>query len=86
MNNPKKPLTAQQAMNRASALCARCEQAPADVRAKLRSWGLGAADVTDVLRQLVASGKQYDAMPVPLSRTVLPSTGGEKSKSPISCG
>ena len=52
MNNPKKPLTAQQALNRASALCARCEQAPADVRAKLRGWGLGADDAADVLRQL----------------------------------
>ena len=52
MNNPKKPLTPQQALNRASALCARSEQAPADVRAKLRGWGLGAADAADVLRQL----------------------------------
>ena len=35
-----KPLTPDQAMNRAAALCARSEQAPADIREKLLKWGL----------------------------------------------
>lgn len=52
MNSPKKPLTLAQALNRASALCARCEQAPADIRSKLHDWGLSATDAAQVLRQL----------------------------------
>lgn len=56
MNNPKKPLTPGQAMNRASALCARSEQAPADVREKLLKWGLSPVDASQVLRRLVEQG------------------------------
>lgn len=56
MNSPKKPLTSQQALNRASALCARSEQAPADVREKLLKWGLTATDAATVLRQLTEHG------------------------------
>lgn len=56
MNSSKKPLTSQQALNRASALCARSEQAPADVREKLLKWGLTATDAAAVLRQLTEQG------------------------------
>ena len=56
MNNPKKPLTPAQALNRASALCARCEQAPADIRSKLHDWGLSATDAAQVLRELTEQG------------------------------
>ena len=56
MNSPKKPLTSQQALNRASALCARSEQAPADVREKLLKWGLTVTDAATVLRRLTEQG------------------------------
>lgn len=56
MNNPKKPLTASQAQNRAAALCARCEQAPGDIREKLTKWGLNASDANHVIAQLTAQG------------------------------
>lgn len=56
MNNPKKPLTAAQAMNRAAALCARSEQAPGSIREKLASWGINADDATQIMRQLTEQG------------------------------
>ena len=43
-------------MNRAAALCARTEQASADIHAKLLKWGLGGNDVARVLQQLVEQG------------------------------
>ena len=56
MNNPKNPLTPHQALNRASALCARSEQAPNDIREKLIKWGLSRNDADQVLRQLTEQG------------------------------
>ena len=56
MNNTKQPLTPEQAMNRAAALCARCEQAPGDMRDKLFKWGLSPTDASQVLRQLTEQG------------------------------
>lgn len=56
MNSPKRPLTPDQAMNRAAALCARSEQAPNDVREKLLHWGLSSGDASQVLRQLTEQG------------------------------
>ena len=56
MNNQRQPLTPQQAMNRAAALCARSEQAPADIREKLLKWGLSAPDAAQVCRQLMQEG------------------------------
>lgn len=56
MNNPKQPLTPAQAANRAAALCARCEQAPGEIREKLLKWGLSVADASQVLRQLTEQG------------------------------
>ena len=43
-------------MNRAAALCARCEQAPGDILEKLGKWGLSATDAAQVLRQLTEQG------------------------------
>ena len=51
-----KPLTPAQAMNRAAALCARSEQAPADIRGKLLKWGLSTSQAEDVLAQLIGQG------------------------------
>ncbi len=56
MNNPRKPLTETQAMNRAAALCARSEQAPRDIREKLLRWGLTTDEANQVLNQLVDQG------------------------------
>jgi len=56
MNTPRRPLTSQQAMNRAAALCARSEQAPADVRDKLIKWGLAPTEATRVLQELIGQG------------------------------
>lgn len=56
MSNIKRPLTVSQAMNRAAALCARSEQAPADIKEKLMKWGLNASDASQVTRQLTERG------------------------------
>lgn len=56
MNSPKQPLTPQQALNRAAALCARSEQASGDIHDKLVKWGLNANEVRQVLNQLVEQG------------------------------
>jgi len=56
MINDKKPLTPQQAMNRAAALCARSEQAASDLREKMMKWGLTPDEATRVLQQLTQQG------------------------------
>ena len=56
MNKSKQPLTPDQAMNRAAALCARSEQAPGDIREKLLKWGLTPTEARQVLRQLQEQG------------------------------
>lgn len=56
MNNPKRPLTPAQAANRAAALCARSEQAPADVHEKLLKWGLSPADAARIVSDLIGQG------------------------------
>lgn len=43
-------------MNRAAALCARSEQAPADIREKLLKWGLSVSAANRVLAQLIEQG------------------------------
>ena len=43
-------------MNRAAALCARSEQAPADIREKLVKWGLSVSAANQVLAQLIEQG------------------------------
>lgn len=56
MNKPKQPLTTDQALNRASALCAASEQAPGDIREKLMRWGLTADQASDILGRLIDDG------------------------------
>ena len=56
MNNSKRPLTPEQAMNRAAALCARSEQAPGDISEKLMRWGLSARDAARGIGQLTEQG------------------------------
>lgn len=56
MIKPKQPLTPNQALKRAAALCARCEQATGDVSAKLLQWGLGSDEARQVLEQLLKQG------------------------------
>jgi regulatory protein len=51
-----KPLTPDQAMNRAAALCARSEQAPGDMREKLVKWGLNHGEASQVLSRLIEQG------------------------------
>ena len=43
-------------MNRAASLCARSEQAPADIREKLVKWGLSVSAANQVLAQLIEQG------------------------------
>ena len=43
-------------MNRAASLCARSEQAPADIREKLVKWGLSLSAANQVLAQLIEQG------------------------------
>ena len=56
MPSPQRTLTPQQAMNRAAALCARSEQAPADIRQKLLGWGLSPAQAAQVVQDLTGQG------------------------------
>ena len=56
MSYTKRPLTVEQATNRAAALCARSEQAPADITDKLMKWGLSASDAARVTQQLIEGG------------------------------
>lgn len=56
MSESKRPLTLAQAMNKAAALCARGEQAPADIREKLMKWGLNGRDASQVINQLIEGG------------------------------
>ncbi len=48
----KKPLTIENAMSRAAALCARCEQCSPDIEKKLVSWGLSGDAVRKVITEL----------------------------------
>lgn len=56
MSYTKRPLTVEQATNRAAALCARSEQAPADITDKLMKWGLSTSDAARVTQQLIEGG------------------------------
>lgn len=47
-----KPLTAEEALSRTAALCARCEQCTPDLRKKMAAWGLSASDSDRVIRKL----------------------------------
>lgn len=49
----KKPISPQNALARAAALCSRCEQAPSDIRNKLTSWGLTSHDAEIIIQRLI---------------------------------
>lgn len=48
----KRPLTAEQAYERAALLCGRAEQAVSDIERKLSSWGVGACESAKVIKRL----------------------------------
>ena len=52
---PKKPtiLSPEKALYRAAALCSRCEQSEADIRAKLATWGISPSDTDSIIERLV---------------------------------
>lgn len=53
MNNNRRPISIPQALNRASALCSRSEQAPSAIREKLLKWGLTPNEASQVLQRLL---------------------------------
>lgn len=48
----KTPLTIENALSRAAALCVRCEQCSPDILKKLSAWGLSASDAEKVIAKL----------------------------------
>lgn len=52
MLRQRKPITYENALSRAAALCARCEQCTPDIRKKLSTWGLGSADIERLIHRL----------------------------------
>lgn len=49
----KKPLSPENALYRAAALCSKCEQAEHDIRTKLKSWGISADDSDTIIQRLI---------------------------------
>ena len=49
----KKPLSPENALYRAAALCSKCEQAEYDIRTKLKSWGVSADDSDTIIQRLI---------------------------------
>ena len=52
----KKTITAEQALNRAAALCSQAERCPADIFAKVQSWGLGEQEAARIVARLEHEG------------------------------
>lgn len=48
----RKPISFEQAMQRAAALCAKCEQCSPDILKKLTAWGLSRSDADTIIRKL----------------------------------
>lgn len=48
----KKPVSVENALSRAAALCARCEQCSPDIAKKLSNWGLTADNIRKVISEL----------------------------------
>ena len=46
------PLTYENALQRAAALCSKCEQCSPDIRKKLSGWGLSASDASRIIERL----------------------------------
>ena len=51
-----RPLTYDEALSRAAALCAKCEQCTPDLRRKMDSWGLSASDICRAIGRLQELG------------------------------
>ena len=51
----KAPLTIENALSRAAALCAKCEQCSPDIEKKLLNWGLSGNDAGKVITELKTS-------------------------------
>ena len=51
---PKKPLTPENALARAAALCSRSEHAEYDIRRKLNEWGITFASANDIIYRLIS--------------------------------
>ena len=51
--NRRQPISPEAAFNKAATLCARCEQAAADVRTKLLNWGLEPSDAETIIERLI---------------------------------
>ena len=49
----KKPISAQNALARAAALCSRSEQAESDIRHKLSLWGISPNDADTIIERLI---------------------------------
>lgn len=45
-------ITPENALYRAAALCSRCEQAEADIRKKLKTWGITSSDAEKIIARL----------------------------------
>ena len=49
----KKPISPENALARAAALCSRCEKAESDIRNKLSSWGISPDDADNITQKLI---------------------------------
>jgi regulatory protein len=47
----KKPISPENALARAAALCSRCEKAESDIRNKLSSWGISPDDADNITQR-----------------------------------
>lgn len=50
----KHPISPQNALTRAAALCSKCEQAESDIRKKLHDWGISPDDADTIIDTLTA--------------------------------
>lgn len=55
--NAKRPISPQNALARAAALCSKCEQAESDIRKKLHDWGINREDADTIIDTLI--GEHY---------------------------
>lgn len=52
----KKPITEQEALNKAAAYCSTCERCMSEVRTKLAAWGMNSAQAERITERLVDEG------------------------------
>lgn len=48
------PLSEENALYRAAALCSRCEQAESDIRTKLKGWGISGDEAEKIITRLIS--------------------------------